>query len=137
MVHDAFVNLFTNISTIATVLSKKLPSKKTAKNYFERKTALLKKPQFKIIIFHSKLLFASNTMREKCPNTEFFLVRIFPHSDWIGTKVFSLNTGKYGPEKTPHLDTFHTVIKMGKDLSPTKRKSTQSIFNMICANHIR
>ena len=23
------------------------------------------------------------TLREKCPNTEFFLVRIFPHSDWI------------------------------------------------------
>ena len=22
-------------------------------------------------------------LREKCPNTEFFLVRIFPHSDWI------------------------------------------------------
>ena len=23
--------------------------------------------------------------------------------------VFSPNTGKYGPEKTPHLDTFHAV----------------------------
>ena len=23
--------------------------------------------------------------------------------------VFSLNTGKYGPEKIPYLDTFHTV----------------------------
>ena len=23
--------------------------------------------------------------------------------------VFSLNTGKYGPEKTPYLDTFHAV----------------------------
>ena len=23
------------------------------------------------------------SLREKCPNTEFFLVRIFPHSDWI------------------------------------------------------
>ena len=23
-------------------------------------------------------------MREKCQNTEYFLVRIFPHSDWIG-----------------------------------------------------
>ena len=27
------------------------------------------------------------SLREKCPNTEIFLVRIFPHSDW------------YGPEK--------------------------------------
>ena len=37
------------------------------------------------------------TLREKCPNTAFFLV------------VFSPNTGKYGQEKTPYLDTFHTV----------------------------
>ena len=45
-------------------------------------------------------------LREKCPNTEFFLVRIFPHSGWI----FSPNAGKYGPEKTPYLDTFHAVF---------------------------
>ena len=30
-------------------------------------------------------------LREKSPNTDFF----------------SSNTGKYGPEKTPYLDTFH------------------------------
>ena len=24
--------------------------------------------------------------------------------------VFGLNTGNYGPEKTPHLNTFHAVI---------------------------
>ena len=24
--------------------------------------------------------------------------------------VFSPNTGKYGPEKTPYLDTFHAVV---------------------------
>ena len=24
--------------------------------------------------------------------------------------VFSLNTGKYGPERTPYLDTFHTAL---------------------------
>ena len=51
-------------------------------------------------------------LREKCPNTEFLLVRIFPHLDWIrrDTKylsVFSLNAGKCGQEKTPYLDTFH------------------------------
>ena len=34
------------------------------------------------------------TPREKCSSTEFFLVRIFPYSDWI------LN---------PYLDTFHAV----------------------------
>ena len=47
-----------------------------------------------------------NTLREKCPNTHFFLVCIFPHS----LSVFSLNAGKYGPEKTLYLDTFHVVI---------------------------
>ena len=45
------------------------------------------------------------SLREKCPNAEFFLTRIFLHFP-----VFGLNTGKYGPEKTPYLDTFHTVI---------------------------
>ena len=44
-------------------------------------------------------------MREKCPNTEFFLVCIFPHLDWIRRdtpylSVFSPNAGKYVPEKT-------------------------------------
>ena len=55
------------------------------------------------------------TLREKCPNTELFLVRIFLYLDWIQRftgwiSVFSPNTGKYGPEKTPNLDTFHTVL---------------------------
>ena len=54
----------------------------------------------------------NKTLREKCPNTELFLVRIFPHSHWIRRdtpylSVFSLNAGKYGAEKTPYLDTFH------------------------------
>ena len=40
------------------------------------------------------------TLREKCPNTEFFLLREY-------LSVFSPNVGKYGPEKTLHLDTFH------------------------------
>ena len=29
------------------------------------------------------------TLREKCPNTEFFLVRIFPHLDWIRRRSIS------------------------------------------------
>ena len=44
----------------------------------------------KSIIFcnhHIRTSFRS-TLREKCPNTEFFLVRIFPHSDWIDTDTF-------------------------------------------------
>ena len=38
------------------------------------------------------------SLREKCPDTEFFLVHIF------------LDTGKYGPEKTPYLNTFRAVF---------------------------
>ena len=60
----------------------------------------------------------------KYPKTEFFLVRIFQHSDWIRRdteysdwirrdteylSVFSPNAGKYKPEKTPYLDTFDAV----------------------------
>ena len=54
---------------------------------------------------------------EKCPNTEYLLVRIFPHSDWMRRdtsylSVFSPNTGKYRPANTPYLDTFHAVIHL-------------------------
>ena len=66
-----------------------------------------------------------NSLREKCPNTELFLVRIFPHSDWIRRdteyteyteylSVFSPNAGKYELEKSPYLDTFHVVIEFRK-----------------------
>ena len=56
----------------------------------------------------------SQKLREKCPNTEFFLIRIFPHSDWIRRdnpylSVFRPNAGKYGPEKTPYLAEFDAV----------------------------
>ena len=51
--------------------------------------------------------YTSNTQRENCPDMEFFLVRIFPHLDWIQS---GKNAGKYGPGKTPYLDTFHAVI---------------------------
>ena len=55
------------------------------------------------------------SLREKCANTEFFLVRIFLHSDWIRRdtdylSVSSPNAGKEGPEKTPCLDTFYALI---------------------------
>ena len=54
------------------------------------------------------------TLLEKCPNKEFLLVRIFLHLDWIRRdteylSVFNPNAGKYRPEKTPYLDTFHAV----------------------------
>ena len=51
------------------------------------------------------------------PNTEFFLVHIFPYLDGIPRfteqiSIFSPNTGKYGPEKNLYLDTFHAVYFM-------------------------
>ena len=50
----------------------------------------------------------------KVPKYGVFLVRIFPHLDWIRRDmeyfyVFNPNAGKYGPEKTPYLDTFQAV----------------------------
>ena len=47
-------------------------------------------------------------------NTKRCGVSLFPHSDSIRRDteylfVFSPNMGKYGPEKTPYLDTFHAV----------------------------
>ena len=56
-----------------------------------------------------------SSLREKYPNTVFFLVRIFPHSDWIQRdtsylSIFSPNAGKYRPGKTPYLDNFHAVV---------------------------
>ena len=57
------------------------------------------------------------SLREKRPNTELFLVRIFLHSDCIRRdtsylSVFSSNAGKYGPEVTPYLDTFHALYSL-------------------------
>ena len=61
-------------------------------------------------------------LRERCSNTEFFLVRIFPYSLCWGLFLITLqpfrlaallkkdsitvNAGKYGPGKTPYLNTF-------------------------------
>ena len=42
------------------------------------------------------------TLRKRCPNTEFRICPYFP--------LFSPNTGKYGPEISPYLDTFHAVL---------------------------
>ena len=47
-----------------------------------------------------KFLFQS--LREKYPSTEFFLVRVFLY-------LFSPITGRYRSEKTPYLGTFHEV----------------------------
>ena len=68
------------------------------------------------LLLHQLLLFTKFVLlRGKCPNMEWFLVRIFPHSDWIQRdasylSVFIPNVGKCGPDVTPYLDIFHAVI---------------------------
>ena len=76
---------------------------------------------------------------------EVFLVRIFPHSDWIrrDTKylsVFSLNAGKYGSGKTPYLDTFHAVtiianIEISQINQILKTSWTSATHNNFISSH--
>ena len=40
-----------------------------------------------------------DSLREKCQNTEFFLVRIFPHSDWIRRDTYSVQMQKNTDQK--------------------------------------
>ena len=59
-------------------------------------------------------------LREKCPYLEFFWsifsriwteygeISVTPYTPYLS--VFSLNTIKYEPEKTPNTDTFHAVL---------------------------
>ena len=66
---------------------------------------------------HLKTIFLyAVALREKYPNTELFLVRNILYSDWINltpkVSIFSPNTGKYGPEINPYLDTFDAVFSL-------------------------
>ena len=51
------------------------------RTYFRKQNAIVKQN------------FIAKSLREKCPNTEFFLVRIFLYSDWIEsfTPIYSVN----------------------------------------------
>ena len=70
-----------------------------------------------------------------------FLVRLFPHLDWIRRvaehlSVFSPNTGRYGPEK-PRIQTFFTqckiYIRLRSDLNPKSKrfKNACSCFYLV------
>ena len=70
--------------------------------------------------------YLTRALREKCLNTEFFLVRIFLYSDWIRRdtpylSIFSPNTGKYGPEITSYLDTIHAVVALNRGFCQISR----------------
>ena len=72
-------------------------SKKTSRDAY--KTQKTKIFQWNLLIIQ--------TLQQKYPNTEFFLVRIFRHLDWIQRDT--PNAGKYGLEKTPYLEKYHAV----------------------------
>ena len=61
------------------------------------------------------------TMREKCPNTEFFLVHIFSHSDWTR-------------RDTPYLDTFHAVLFCDPPTFPSSQKPIYCLKTIEPAN---
>ena len=55
------------------------------------------------------------SLHESCPNTEFFPGPFFPVFE-LNTMIYGVNLlrtypnkGKYGPEKTPYLGSFHAV----------------------------
>ena len=66
------------------------------------------------------------SLHEKCPNTELFLVCIFP------------NTGKYGPELTPYLDTFNVVSALltARSILLTSSKVRSPFINLQMQIHI-
>ena len=107
---NSFLEPFTPILIIFYTLN--IKSIKLPKKEFHKKNLSELLTQDDIEISSSNYL--NMPLREKCPNTELFLVRIFLYSDWIWRdtpylSVFSSNTWKYGLEMTPYLDTFHAV----------------------------
>ena len=78
-----------------------------------------------------KIKYSSEILCEKCPNTEFFLVLIFSHTDLV-RRFFFVNLRiqseceKYGPEKTPHLDTFHALKEREKAITQSKNNNKKT-----------
>ena len=51
--------------------------------------------------------------------------------------VFSPNTGKYGPEKTPHLGTFHAMnITKGLKSSLLNLRLGSKYTSEVCPSHV-
>ena len=57
---------------------------------------------YNVVTYPFLNLALTHTLSGKCPNTGFFSDMYFP--------VVNPNAGKYGPEKTTYLDTFHAVM---------------------------
>ena len=87
------------------------PSIVTMHNRFDKNSAFSQKE-----IVNTEVIkeIKNLALPEKCPNTDFST----PYF-----AVISPNTGKYGPVKSPYLDTFYAVLTLRKHLSrdiPTK-----------------
>ena len=54
-----------------------------------------------------------NALREKCPNTEFFLVRIFPHSDQIRRDTYSVRMWENMDQKKVRISILFTQWMWG------------------------
>ena len=63
------------------------------------------------------------SLREKGPNTRFFPVNLC-----------SPNTGKYGPEKTPYMESFHAVYIIKKKVLLNMRRDTIKLSNSSAEN---
>ena len=62
------------------------------------RTRVIRTPQISMTKLFAKIVngvklfyFAKCSLREKCPNTEFFLVRVFLYSDWIEEKFWNVS----------------------------------------------
>ena len=56
-------------------------------------------------------LWDNHLLRGKCCNYDFFLVRMNEYVHLPSKYPYSVQIGKYGPEKTPYLRSFHAVRK--------------------------
>ena len=83
-----------------------------------------------------KLFF--QTLRKKCPNTKFFLVCIFPHSDWI-REIFRISRiqsqcGKIRTRKNFVLGHFTQILLLQKEYLSWIAKSFEPV-GLIQADH--
>ena len=86
-----------------------------------------------------------SSQREKCPNTELFLVRIFPHSDWIRRdasylSVFSPNAGK-ADQNNSEYGQFLRSDGLQRNIRPISYclfigKTLNVLFTMRCLNFL-
>ena len=60
---------------------------------------------------HSNEIFKIGTKEIKLAS-QVKVLRVEVHTLYLS--IFSPNAGKYGPEKTPYLDTFHAVIRQSR-----------------------